>query len=415
MDRMRWLAPVLAAVAFTVIGVAEIALDPGFRAAPLAPTLALVPVVLGTLVAAPAPIAGAAIVAAMFPVATALGLDGPTGVGVLAFFLLPGWAAFRVAPRRSWLAPLAAQLMATVGVAIGSFVGGAPTASGSEAGAAPDVAAIVWENLFFSSLAWASWGVGLLARGARDRADRLGRLAAALDAEREAREHAVVVEERQRIAREIHDAVAHSVSVMTLQVGAVRSTMPPDAPQAEMLRGIERVGRESVAELRTLVGILRDTDDVPPAAPPTIDRAAELVAEVRAAGLDVTLEESGSAVPLPRAIDVSAYRVLQEALTNVLRHAPDAHATVRIERRPAELVLEIVNDPPRATPGAGASGAGASGAGPTAGTAALGGPGGHGLVGMRERVGMFHGRFSAAPRPDGGFEVRAEFPLEARR
>ena len=81
----------------------------------------------------------------------------------------------------------------------------------------------------------------------------------------------------------------------------------------------------------------------------------------------------------------------------------------------AALVLEIVNDPPRATPGAGASGAGTSGAGRTAGADALGGPGGHGLVGMRERVGMFHGRFSAAPRPDGGFEVRAEFPLEAKR
>jgi signal transduction histidine kinase len=394
MDRMRWLAPVLAAAAFTVIGVIEIALDPAFRAAPLAPALALVPVVGGTLIAAVAPVAGAAVVAAMFPVATALGLDGPTGVGVLAFFLLPGWAAFRVAPGRSWLAPLAAQLMATAGVAVGALLDPAAVAGPT----APDLAAIVWENLFFSSLAWASWGVGLLARAARERAERLGRLAETLDAEREAREHEVLVAERQRIARDLHDAVAHSVSVMTLQVGAVRATMPEGAPQADMLRGIERLGRESVAELRSLVGILRDTDDVPAAAPPTIERARELVDELRAAGADVRLEVVGESRALPRAVDVSAYRVLQEALTNVLRHAPGSRATVRIDRRPAVLVVEVVNTAPGRVAVSAAS---------------IDGAGGHGLVGMRERVGVFHGRFEAGPQPDGGFAVRAEFPLEA--
>ncbi|GAA1059174.1 sensor histidine kinase [Agromyces bracchium] len=416
MPRSARLIPVLAAAVFAVLGSVEIVLDPGFRSAPLAPALVLLPVVAGTLVAAVAPIAGTAVASLMFPVATALGLEGPTGVGVLACFLLPGWAAFRRPPRRSWIAPVSVQVLATVGVAVGGVLS-ASIGGESSAPASPDLAAAVWENLFFASLAWASWAVGLVARGARDRADRLGRLAAALDAEREAREHAALIEERQRIAREIHDAVAHSVSVMTLQVGAVRSTLAPDAPQAEMLRGIERLGRESVAELRTLVGILRDTDDVPPAAPPTLARAAELVDEVRAAGLEIGFEQRGDLDDVPRGVDVSAYRVLQEALTNVLRHAPGARATVSVERTDGAVVVAVSNTAPVPVP-VGAGGGEAAGApaqqGPvdTPSAAVIGG---HGLVGMRERVAMFHGRFSAGPNDDGGFDVRAEFPLEATR
>ncbi|WP_353813466.1 sensor histidine kinase [Agromyces sp. SYSU T00266] len=416
MPRSARLIPVLAAVGFAVLGAVEIALDPGFRSAPLALALVLLPVVSGTLLATVAPIAGTAVASLMFPVATAVGLGGPTGVGVLACFLLPGWAAFRRPPRRSWIAPASVQLLATVGVAIG----GALSASVGGELAAPasrDLAAAVWENLFFASLAWVSWAVGLVARGARDRADRLGRLAAALDAEREAREHAALVDERQRIAREIHDAVAHSVSVMTLQVGAVRSTLSPDAPQAEMLRGIERLGRESVAELRTLVGILRDTDDVPPAAPPSVARAGELVDEVRAAGLEVAFEQRGDPGDLPRGVDVSAYRVLQEALTNVLRHAPGARTTVAVERTDGALVVAVSNTAPEPVPvGAGGAASGAAQARPAPpGGSVAPAIGGHGLVGMRERVAMFHGRFSAGPGDDGGFDVRAEFPLEATR
>ncbi|WP_394553185.1 sensor histidine kinase [Agromyces sp. MMS24-JH15] len=388
MPRAHWIVPAVAAAAFAVVGTLEIVLDPVFRAAPLAPAIVLALVVGGTLLAIRAPIAGTVVVASLFPVGVVLGLDGPTGVGVPAYFLLPGWAGYRRPLRRSWIAPLAAQLLATAGVAIGALL--------ADAG---DLAAAVWENLFFSMLAWASWAVGLLARSARDRAERAHRLAEALDAEREAREHAILVEERQRIAREIHDAVAHSVSVMTLQVGAVRSTLPPDAPQAEMLRGIERLGRESVAELRSVVGILRRADEAEPAAPPSLDRAGDLVDEVRAAGLDVAFTETGERAPLPRAVDVSAYRVLQESLTNVLRHAPGAGADVRIERSPERVVLEVRNG--RAD--------GADAAAPADGV------GGHGLVGLRERLAMLDGRFEAGPDPDGGFAVRAEFPVGAAR
>jgi signal transduction histidine kinase len=257
-----------------------------------------------------------------------------------------------------------------------------------------DVASIAWENLYFSSIAWVSWMVGAFARVASERGARALELAEALHAERDSRERAILVEERQRIARDLHDSVAHSVSVMTLQVGALRTTLPPDSPQAQMLHGIERLGRESVAELRTAVGMLRSSEP-DAAAPPSLRRAAELVDEVRAAGLSVRLIEAGSPVPLSRATDVSAFRVLQESLTNVLRHAPGSSATVRIEWHPDRLVVETVNtdaDGPRAP-------------------APLG-VGGHGLVGMRERMGMVGGEFAAGPVADGCWRVRAEFPLE---
>ncbi|MET0854014.1 MAG: histidine kinase, partial [Microterricola sp.] len=309
-------------------------------------------------------------------------------------FVLPGWAGYRAPLRRSWLAPLAAQLMATAGVGLGALLPGVPAAGAPNE---PGLSALIWENLFFSSLAWVSWLVGTVARGAGDRAVRAERLAQALDAEREAREHAILIEERQRIARDLHDAVAHSVSVMTLQLGALRSTMPADAPEAVMLHGIERLGRESVAELRSAVGILRQADETPPKAPPTLGRAAELVDDVRAAGLEIVLVEHGGPSELPRVADVSAYRVLQESLSNAMRHAPGAVVEVRLAHSPHAVVVEVENGrPTRSGPAALDDGA------PV---------GGHGLVGLRERLAMAGGTFDAGPTDAGGWLVRAAFPL----
>ncbi|MGW9182381.1 sensor histidine kinase [Agromyces sp. NPDC055661] len=406
MTRVERIVPMIAAAAFLVIGVAEILLDPGFRADPIAPAAGVVVVVTGTLIAGWFPIAGTVVVAAMFPVTTALGLSGPSGLGVLAFFLLPGWAAYLRPPRRSWIAPAGAQVMATLGVFLASA--GSTDAAGPTG--ADAVLATVWENLFFSAICWASWGVGLLARRASHRAAQLSRLAAALDAEREAAERAAVVRERQRIAREIHDAVAHSVSVMTLQVGAVRSTLQPDAPQAEMLLGIERLGRESVAELRAVVGILRQADDASPAAPPSLDRLDELLDDVRAAGLPVELVVEGDRTDLARAVDVSAYRVVQEALTNVLRHAGPVRTEVTVVRSGGGVTVEVANAPgaPTATTTLAAVGTNARPADRHPAREEPGG--GNGLIGMRERVAMFAGDFSAGPTPDGGFRVRAGFP-----
>ncbi|WP_426512039.1 sensor histidine kinase [Dactylosporangium sp. McL0621] len=371
------IVPLGLAAALAVIGTAEILLDGQFSAAPAAPAAALAAVAGGMVLAAWRPLAGAAVVGLAFPIAVLGGLDGPTGAAVLGFFAAPGWAGYRVA-RASWRAPLALHLLAGAGTWVAGRAAGSTVAG---------LGAQAWENMFFGLLAWGAWGVGLVARRLRDRAELLARLNTALDAEREARAHAAVAEERRRIARDMHDAVAHSISVMVLQLGAVRSTLPAGTPQAEMLEGAERLGRESVREMRALVGILRD----PPAAPPTLARAEELVGEVRAAGLPVTLTVDGDLDDLPRTLDISAYRVLQEALTNVLRHAGPVPTTVVLRREPGSVSLTVDNDT-RDAPG--------------------GDPPGFGLIGMRERVAASSGTLSAGRRP-GGFTVRAVFPLGA--
>ncbi|MEV8512336.1 histidine kinase [Dactylosporangium sp. NPDC051484] len=385
----RMIVPWGLAAALTVVGIAEILLDAQFSAAPAVPAAALAAVAGGMWLGAWRPVAGALVVGLAFPIAVAGGLHGPTGATVLGFCAAPGWAGYRVVRAgstrvaASWLAPLALQLMAS----LGTWVAGR-AADSTVAG----LGGQAWENLFFGLLCWGAWGVGLLARRLRDRADLLARLNTALDAEREARERAAVARERQRIARDMHDAVAHSISVMVLQLGAVRSTLPAGTPQAEMMEGIERLGRESVGEMRALVGILRDAspDVGAPAPQPTLARAEELVAEVRAAGLPVSLTVDGDLTGISRAQDISAYRVLQEALTNVLRHAGPAPTTVRLRREPGRVSLTVDNE----------SGVGTAGAS----------PGGHGLIGMRERVAAFSGTLSAGARP-GGYTVRAVFPL----
>lgn len=377
----RTLVPWAAAATLTVIGVAEILLDRAFSAAPGVPAAALLAVVAGTALAGRLPVTGAAVVALAFPIAVAGGLNGPTGAAVLGFFLAPGWAGYRRA-LASWPAPLAAQLMASLGTWIAGRAAGS-TVSG--------LAAMAWENLFFGSLCWGAWGVGLLARRLSDRAELLARLTTALDAERDAREHAAVAEERQRIARDMHDAVAHSISVMVLQLGAVRATLPAGTPQADMLEGVERLGRESVRELHTLVGMLRDTATATTAPQPSLARAEDLVAEVRAAGLPVRLTVDGDLTGVPRAQDISAYRVLQEALTNVLRHAGTAATSVHVARTADRVTVTVDNDASQP------SGAPAD-------------SGGHGLIGMRERVAVFAGTLTAGARP-GGYTVEAVFPL----
>jgi signal transduction histidine kinase len=179
---------------------------------------------------------------------------------------------------------------------------------------------------------------------------------------------------------------------MVLQLGAVRSTLAVDTPQAEMMQGVERLGRQSVLELRSLVGILRETSAGATAPQPTLALTQDLVAEVRAAGLPVSLDIDGDLDSLPRALDVSAYRVVQEALTNVLRHNGPTPTRVAVRRAPDAVTIEVVNDRPAAPPSHVDDG------------------GGHGIVGMRERVAMFDGTLLAAARADGGFVVRAVFP-----
>jgi signal transduction histidine kinase len=222
--------------------------------------------------------------------------------------------------------------------------------------------------------------------GDRERRVRLA------ERERDVAAREAVVEERARIARELHDAVAHNVSMMVVQAGAERRVLDEERGSTrEVLETIEQIGRGALTEMRRLVGMLRADADEPLAPQPGLDDLPLLVSQVREAGLPVELRVEGDHRELPVGIELSAYRIVQEALTNALKHAGDARASVRVRYGPDSLELEIADD---------GSGAAADAPG-----------GGHGLVGMRERVALYGGRFDAGRRQNGGFAVRVLLPI----
>jgi signal transduction histidine kinase len=250
----------------------------------------------------------------------------------------------------------------------------------------------VWAGAFFLVLAGGAWLTGMVVRGRRDAAALTAR---ANMLEREAQ--IASAEERSRIARELHDIVAHNLTVVVVQAAGARAQADQQRPNPSTLEKIERSGREALVEMRRLLGVLRDDDPTGPAlAPhPGLAQLRSLVEHLRAACLAVELQIDGQLADLPPALDLSAYRIIQEALTNTLKHAgPEAHAWVRVRRDPGAVVLEIVDD------GAGRPTVAAS---PEA--------TGHGLVGMRERVALFGGELSAGARPPAGFAVSARLPL----
>jgi signal transduction histidine kinase len=218
------------------------------------------------------------------------------------------------------------------------------------------------------------------------------RRAALAERERDVAAREAVMDERARIARELHDAIAHNVSMMVLQAGAERRVLNGQGEGTrEVLEGIERSGRSALTEMRRLVGMLRSDRAEPLAPQPGIQDLPVLVTQLREAGLPIDLEVDGSSSTLPVGIELSAYRIVQEALTNVLKHAGDSHAIVRVLYSLDSLELEISDD------GHGRTDTGIGG--------------GHGLVGMRERVALYGGQFSAGRRPDGGFAVRVLLPV----
>ena len=210
---------------------------------------------------------------------------------------------------------------------------------------------------------------------------------------REERLRAAAAEERRHVARELHDVVAHAVSVMVIQAGAARQvlrTAPDDAEGA--LLAVESTGREAMTELRRFLGALADDDEPGGLAPqPGIGGIGTLLDRVREAGLPASLEVQGEPRSVPPSLDVAVYRIVQEALTNALRYARRAATLVRLTWEPAQLRLEILDDGP--------------------GTDAIA-PSGRGLVGMRERASLVGGRLEAGPRIGGGYAVRAWLPLE---
>jgi signal transduction histidine kinase len=229
-----------------------------------------------------------------------------------------------------------------------------------------------------------------LAEREREAAEMRATLA---ERERVAAARIAVAEERARIARELHDIVAHAMSVMVLQVGAVRHKLPKTLEEdRDALGRVEQAGRTALAEMRRLLGAMRrDEDGVELGPQPGLDGLDSLVEDVSHAGLPVRVHVDGEPFPLPRAIDLSAYRIVQEALTNALKHAHASHADVTVRYRPDELELEVADD----------------GKGPTTANGQ-----GHGLVGIRERVNIYGGEMSAGAAPAGGFLLSARLPVD---
>ncbi|MFF5774809.1 sensor histidine kinase [Streptomyces californicus] len=247
-----------------------------------------------------------------------------------------------------------------------------------------------------------AWVLGDSLRTRRAYFDQLEERAARLEREREAQSKVAVAAERARIARELHDVVAHNVSVMVVQADGAAYVMDAAPDQAKQaLETISSTGRQALAEMRRLLGVLR-TGDAPESGEyvpqPDVEQIEDLVEQVRQTGLEVDFKVEGTPRPLPSGVELTAYRVVQEALTNTRKHGgPDAGASVRLVYFDDGLGLLIEDD------GRGAAhelyeDGGADGAG-------------HGMIGMRERVGMVGGTLDAGPRPGGGFRISALLPL----
>jgi signal transduction histidine kinase len=242
--------------------------------------------------------------------------------------------------------------------------------------------------LFFSIVWLAAFALGRKLESAAEAERRAERL----EREREERAREAVAEERARIARELHDVVGHSVSVMTVQASAVRRLLRPEQErEREALEIVEQTGREALAEMRRLVGVLRRPEEGPALAPqPGLEHLDRLVAQARESGLPVELHVEGDPRQLPAGVDLTAYRLVQEGLTNAIKHARASRADVTVRYGDGQVEIAVLDD------GSGDGG---------------GESGGHGLVGMRERVSVYGGELDAGPQPGGGFRLRAKLPV----
>jgi signal transduction histidine kinase len=241
-----------------------------------------------------------------------------------------------------------------------------------------------------------AWVAGFALRERVEQAEAAEVRAAQAERERDAAARIAVAEERVRIARELHDIVAHAVSVMVLQVGAVRHKLPETlAEDSDALRNVEQAGRTALAEMRGLLAAMRgDGDEAELTPQPGLDGLEELLEEIGRAGLPVQLHVDGEPVALPRGIDLSAYRIVQEGLTNALKHARASNADVTVRYRSDELQVEVRDN------GGGSSTSDGLG---------------HGLVGVRERVKIYGGQMSAGTANGRGFILSTRLPLSAGR
>jgi signal transduction histidine kinase len=237
-----------------------------------------------------------------------------------------------------------------------------------------------------------AWIVGYGLGQKFQEADEAKERAARLEREREEQARIAVAEERARIARELHDIVGHAVSVMTVQAAGVRMLLKPEQErEREALQVVEQTGRDALAEMRRMVGVLRNLDESPSLAPqPSIEHLDKLVEQARNAGLPVELRVEGEPVELPAGVDLTAYRIVQEGLTNATKHSRAKRAEVLVRYDNGHVEVAVSDDGP-------GGGGGASG--------------GHGLTGIRERVSVYGGEIEAGPRPEGGYALRARLPI----
>jgi signal transduction histidine kinase len=246
----------------------------------------------------------------------------------------------------------------------------------------------VFSSIFFSI----SWGIGFALSRKYWEAEEAKERAVRAEQERVERARLAVADERTRIARELHDVVGHSVSVMTVQASAARRLLRPhQVKEREALLVVEQTGREALAEMRKMVGVLRRPEEAPALAPqPSLEHLDKLIAHTQERGLPVELRIEGEPEPLPAGVDLTAYRLVQEGLTNAIKHARAEHAQVVVRYGEGHVEVTVTDD------GAGGGD---------------GGSGGHGLVGMRERVSVYGGELEAGPQAGGGFRLRARLPI----
>ena len=320
--------------------------------------------------------------AAVWVLAAALSLvDGRLPVFAVSVFVAGMAAAFLLGNLRDDMQARVGLGIVIAGAAIVTYNN--PSSSGGDYVFIPVLFAILWLT-----------GFALRERAAQAQAAE--KRATAAEREREAAERIAVAEERARIARELHDVVAHAVSVMVLQVGAVRSKLGTEhSEETEALASVERAGRTALAEMRRLLGAMRREGEEAELTPqPGLEGLDALVREVGRAGLPAQVHIDGDPFPLPHAMDLSAYRIVQEGLTNALKHAHASHADVTVRYRPDALQIEVRDD--------GEGAAGADGLG-------------HGLVGVRERVKIYGGEMTAGAGKRGGFVLSARLPVGGER
>jgi signal transduction histidine kinase len=294
-------------------------------------------------------------------------------------------AMYTVVAERAFRWALAAGLVAELGLALSSY-------QGVEAGASPGDA---WHNLLAQSIfVLAIWLCGLYVNTRRKYTLTLEERAKRLERERDAQAEVAAAAERARIAREMHDVIAHSISVMVIQADGASFTVETDAARAKRaMQAIGTTGRQALMEMRRMLGVLREGDDQAVLAPqPGVGQLSELIGQIRGTGLPVELAVSGAEVPLPGGMELAVYRIVQEALTNVMKHAgPSASARVELHYGDQAIEVRVRDDGRGATFSDGR---------------------GHGLLSMRERVAVYGGHVSAEPVPGGGFEVIARLQVK---